>query len=998
MTALILLTSCGECSHPVMSDWTVTREPTCVLEGEKSAKCGDCGQILTQTIAKKKHVFGNYVPNDDSTCNFIGTATAKCENCPAKETKLQDGNPYGHTYFDGVCSLCSDKMELIDSFDASMTDQDTVTVKIYKGTDGHYELDVTGSGNMRDYTAEDAAPWNKYSSYITTIHFYEGVESIGDMAFYELSLAKFLYVEKGLKSFGKDVFGKGYYPAITHVFDMPTWVSFDFEDEGVPAIYNTTLMYVGEVIKGEDGSRKVEKRSTTVGDLILPEGVESINPYSFYNCAHMMSITLPDSIKKIGDYAFYGTSRLGEVHVGLLDTWLGIEFGKNHANPLSFAGNLWIADELTREIVIPANITKLNEGVFNGCTSIMKLKIEGELTEIPSYAFYECSKLESIEFGNSVKSIGAWAFYGCRSLKSVTLPDSVEAIGENAFADCIRLYSLDVGNGLCEIGETVFTGCRELVSVKLGKNVTKIAQNAFLGSKKIIEVCNLSSLDISGLNFLNNAVYVYGEGEGSRISILTEGDASGLVFYRDGIGTYLVGYAGETTKLKLSREILGEDFAVYKMAFYRSYIKELIIGEGVTSFHKDAFLDCSISSVSVPSVLVWCNISFESETANPFYVAEKLFVEGGEKEITEITIPTEVTAIPAYAFAGLGQIKTFALHDGIKSIGKGAFLGCLRAFTETNNVSYIGKWAVEVDKTKSNATFKSDTVGFADGIFDGTNLTDITLDAGVLPILPKDTVKSLTISGGKIASGAFKEFTALESVSLSSSISKDSISEGAFDGCIATSVTASVAHLPSLRGEVVTSLTINGGSVKRTDVTHFTSLKSLTIVAGVNGIEKGCFKDFTTLESLAVRGGIYTIPDNAFEGCISLRNVSLHRDITTIGTDAFFRCALAMKYEHGGYYIDNWLISVIGGEDYAIILAETVGIANGALPASSPVRTIYFMERSAYWTVIRKNTSANSAIDNCAIYYYREIEPYTEGDFWHFVDGKPTPWPPYVKA
>ena len=105
-----------------------------------------------------------------------------------------------------------------------------------------------------------------------------------------------------------------------------------------------------------------------------------------------------------------------------------------------------------------------------------------------------------------------------------------------------------------------------------------------------------------------------------------------------------------------------------------------------------------------------------------------------------------------------------------------------------------------------------------------------------------------------------------------------------------------------------------------------------------------------------------------------------------------------MKYAHGGYYIDNWLISLLGNESYAIILADTVGIANGALSSSSNVRTIYFLERSAYGSVIKKNVTSNSAIDNCAIYYYREIAPYTEGDFWHFVDGEPTPWPPYVKS
>lgn len=991
----LTLASCGECEHTVTGSYKISREATCSLAGEQTALCLDCGASVTKPIAKKAHKYGDYKPNDDGTCTFMGTESAYCEVCGEKTSKVQDGNPYGHTFFDGTCSLCSEKMELVDTYDASLTTDDSVTVKVYKAIDGHYELDVTGIGNMRDYTETDKAPWGEHSAYITTIHFYEGISSIGDRAFYELTLADNLYVEAGLKSFGKNVFPKGYSPSVTHVFDIATWVSFEFEDEGVPPIYDTNLIYIGKVVTDESGKKSVKDRSTTLGDLIIPDGIEKINAYSFYNCAHLLTLTLPNSIKRIGEYAFYGNSRLNEVIVNSLDVWLGITFEGSFASPLAGGGSLWVGDDIVRELIIPDGISEIKPGAFEGCTSIVSVKL-GSLKNLPEYAFYNCTAIKSVDFG-SIESIGEWAFYSCRNLEEIALPDTLTTIGENAFGDCIRLYSVNIGNGVKTLPKTVFSGCRELVSVILGKSLTELDKTAFLGCKKIIEVCKPSAFDISGIEEFNKAIYVFENKEDSRISKITEGDGKGLVTYTDGENLYVVAYIGSEAELTLSRETVGGDFALYEMSFYRSYIKKLKIGDGILAFHDNAFLDTSITSVTVKSIEAWCNVSFKSETANPLYFAEKLFVGNSEEEILEIKIPDSVTEIPAYAFAGLGRIKSFTLPETLKAIGKDAFLDCIKAITEANNVSYIGKWAVAINKTAKSASFRSDIVGFADGMFDGASLEEISVDATILTVIPKNGIKSITVTGGKIADGAFSEFTALEYLTISSSISKESISAGAFEGCTATTVTASAAHLPLLNRAIITSLTLNGGNVKREDVEALTSLKSLTIAAGVKSVEKGCFKDFKTLESVNIRGGINVIPEGIFEGCSALKTVTLHNDVITIGKDAFRGCISAMKYESGAYYIDKWLISVIGIEDYVVILSDTVGIANGALTLDTRINKIYFLERSAYWAVIKKNVSANSAIDNSTVYFYREMAPYTEGDFWHYVDGVPTAWPPYVK-
>ena len=50
------------------------------------------------------------------------------------------------------------------------------------------------------------------------------------------------------------------------------------------------------------------------GDLVIPDGVETIGAYAFSDCAGLRSVTIGESVKTIGDGAFSGCRRLVEVY------------------------------------------------------------------------------------------------------------------------------------------------------------------------------------------------------------------------------------------------------------------------------------------------------------------------------------------------------------------------------------------------------------------------------------------------------------------------------------------------------------------------------------------------------------------------------------------------------------------------------------------------------------------------------------------------------------
>ena len=126
-------------------------------------------------------------------------------------------------------------------------------------------------------------------------------------------------------------------------------------------------------------------------DIIVPsvyngKPVVGIGGNAFSNSS-ITSITIPDSVTSIGSEAFSGCSSLTNgYYTGTIDQWAQIDFGDLNANPLRYAKNLYINNELPTE----ASITTA--------------------TKISNYAFRNCSSLTSVTIGNGVTSIGDHAF------------------------------------------------------------------------------------------------------------------------------------------------------------------------------------------------------------------------------------------------------------------------------------------------------------------------------------------------------------------------------------------------------------------------------------------------------------------------------------------------------------------------------------------------------------------------------------------------------------
>ena len=230
-----------------------------------------------------------------------------------------------------------------------------------------------------------------------------------------------------------------------------------------------------------------------LSDITIPESVESIGMEAFYGCSSLTSINIPSSIKEIEAFAFDGCNEIKYVDIGSLESWCTIEF-KDGSNPLTYAHKLLIRGLEETDIVIPNEITKINQKVFCGCKNIKSITIPNSVTSIGRAAFSGCSSLTSIIIPNSVKTIEPYAFSGCIGLSSITLSNSLNAITEAMFYNCTNLKVITIPNSVETIGEKAFSNCSNLTTIIIGNGLNYIFSEAFSNCSNMESFTCLASI------------------------------------------------------------------------------------------------------------------------------------------------------------------------------------------------------------------------------------------------------------------------------------------------------------------------------------------------------------------------------------------------------------------------------------------------------------------------------------------------------------------------
>ncbi len=259
--------------------------------------------------------------------------------------------------------------------------------------------------------------------------------------------------------------------------------------------------------------------SDTFTTVIIPDSVETIDYNAFYNCSSLASVAVGSGVTNIGSQAF-DCKNLKKVYISDVASWCAINFtGGYSSNPLYYAKNLYLNNDLLTELVIPDTLTTINDYAFYNCEGLTSVTISANITNIGSNAFWGCDNISSVH----ISDISKWCAISFETFSSnplynnaniilngslvtdLVIPDKVTNIGDYAFCSCDGLNSVTISESVTSIGTNAFSYCSNLSTVTIGKNLESIGDAAFAECKGLFKI-NFNATNVEDFKY-NHTVF-----------------------------------------------------------------------------------------------------------------------------------------------------------------------------------------------------------------------------------------------------------------------------------------------------------------------------------------------------------------------------------------------------------------------------------------------------------------------------------------------------------
>lgn len=539
--------------------------------------------------------------------------------------------------------------------------------------------------------------------------------------------------------------------------------------------------------------------------------------------------------------AFYGMENLNKISVpytgnGSTDTYFGYIFGASNY----FQNETYIPRSLeTVEITGSSTIASY---AFNNASGIKKIVIGDTVSTVSSYAFKDCSSLEKLVFGSGVKTIGANALQRCDALVQAFYNGTSTGWANVTVDSTVFVSPVFLSGGTFTVTVPAKT------EYSLGDKLDLTGYKATFANVDVTAVADVVYPDMTTIGTKTVTVY-YGTKIGTfTVTVSASGSAgvSGAITWTVSNGVLTVSGNGMMDNYTL--ETLAPWYA------YRDSITSIVVADGVTSVGAYAFY--------------------------------------GLDAATSMVLPATVETVDYAAFENCSALTALTINNSAAVVDGTAFRNCNGIISEIDGSKYAkvsgnANYAlISANKTATSFAIPATTAVIAEGAFEGSAVTSITIPASVRSIgdrafASSNGLASVAFGAGvkNIGNYAFLDCGALANVTFNAV--PDFVGAGAF---AATAVKGTVSNGVTYLGTADNAYAI---LLKADDA----SLESCAVNANTKVIASLAFANCTSLEAVQLPEGLLHIGDSAFNSCTALYSVQLPDSLVTIGDAAFKNCS-----------------------------------------------------------------------------------------------------------
>lgn len=614
----------------------------------------------------------------------------------------------------------------------------TYTLKLPQG-----ELEISGSGEMRDYTKAADRPWHAFAASLTQVTVANGITAVGAHAFDGLSAAD-VSAPDCLTSVGPYAFQN---------CAKLTLLTFDQNIRliGTGAFYGCTALTVRgwQNTPAELAAQAAGAAFESLGCLHnyvckIIEPTETQNGILQYTC----SVCSDSYSEPFAAPAVLGSGSCGD----------GVHWSCYSTGQLVISGAGAMADYAQQDAPWTDWADKINS-VF----------IENGVTEVSPFAFAACSSVTAFSASDcSLVSDGGVLYNadktelvcypGGKNAAAFTIPETVTEVNAAAFLSANRLRSIDVAGDFFSVSETGLLYAEEGTQLVMAlpqfhaerlvlEAEKTVHANAFLPCDSLNTLVLLSDVQLaphsvgygfSG-SFYNRNLTVYGL-EDSAAQQYCKAVLSFLPVNRGECGAHLtwtydldsacltIAGSGSMTAYQSAEDVPWQVFA--------ARMRKADVSDETESLSPYAFYGCGslmelclpaqLSVTADPTVFFGCN---QVETLT-LYAGNGVLPDTAENasysimsmssaHLKAVTFCEGIQSIGARAFFGCAALRSVTLPDSVTSIHSRAFHSCsmLASVDIGSGIRDFGYYVFYNDKALKSVTIQATEARFTPRLF-----------------------------------------------------------------------------------------------------------------------------------------------------------------------------------------------------------------------------------------------------------------------------------------